>query len=134
LSKLNPMEYKHTIFFNNNTVTAVITFKESFSVRENSRKLIVLRGDKQLLDLFISFPRQLNNVSCSMVEYFVASILISEDVLQQKFFTIKGDQSPSHFGHLQVLSSRIVVDVIDSTAPIGSIMSILYNTTMLERV
>jgi hypothetical protein len=62
-----------------------------------------------------------------MVEYFVASILISEDVLQQKFFTIKGDQSPSHFGHLQVLSSRIVVDVIDSTAPIGSIMSILYN-------
>lgn len=55
-----------------------------------------------------------------MVEYFVASVLISEDILQQKFFTVKGDQSPSHFGQLQILSSRIVVEVIDSTAPIGS--------------
>jgi len=55
-----------------------------------------------------------------MVEYFVANILISEDILQQKFFTIKGDQSPSQFGQLQILSSSIVVEVIDSTAPIGS--------------
>jgi len=55
-----------------------------------------------------------------MVEYFAASVLISEDIFQQKFFTIKGDQSPSHFGQFQILSSRIVKEVIDSTAPIGS--------------
>lgn len=56
-----------------------------------------------------------------MVEYFAASIYLSGEILQQNFFTIKEEQSPSHFRHLQVLiRSFIVVDVIDSTASIGS--------------